>query len=602
MEMLQKRDEIDARYQWRLEDIFETNEAWQKAAEDAERKIAEIRKYSGKFVKNAKTLAECMEKLYELNGLVTKLYVYAYMRRDEDSANPFYQDLAGKADLLATKFSAAISFFEPELLAIDSNKVSRFIKKEPALQEYTFTIEEIMRKKAHVLSKAEERLLAMSTEATVTGENVFMMFNNADIKFPVITDENGNKVELTNGRYQKFLESPDRNTRKRAFKALYDTYGAYKNTLAAAYAGSVKSDNFYAVAQKYSSCLSAALYQDNVPSTVYNGLIQTVHANIKKVTPYLELRRKMLGVRKLHMYDLYVPFVKVPQKTYSFEEAKDIVLEALKPLGTEYGTILKTAFTDGWIDVYENQGKRTGAYSWGCYGCHPYVLLNWQGTINDVFTLAHELGHAMHTYYSNQNQPLQYAEYKIFVAEVASTVNENLLMEYMLATSKDDTEKAFLTNHYLEEFRATVFRQTMFAEFEKMAHKMYEKGEMLTCEALSTMYYKLQKKYFKKVMKIDKEIALEWARIPHFYTAFYVYKYATGFSSATILARGILSGDADKLERYLTFLKSGSSDYPMELLKKAGVDLSSPKPVQEALDLFDEKVKQLEAFIGSYEK
>jgi len=599
MEMQKTRDEIDSQYKWRLEDIFETNALWEEAAEAAERQITEIRKYSGKFVKNAAAMAECLEKLYDLNGLVTKLYVYAYMRRDEDSANSFYQDLAGKADLIVTKFSAAISFFEPELLTLNKDKITKFMKKEPALKEYAFIIEEIMRKKAHVLSKAEEKLLAMAGEATSAGRDVFLMFNNADIKFPVITDENGNKVELTNGRYSKFMESPDRNTRKRAFKALYDTYGAYRNTLAAAYAGNVKTDKFYAEAQKYSSCLVAALYQDNVPSTVYNGLIQTVHANIKKLTPYLELRKKMLGVRKLHMYDLYVPFVKIPQKTYSFEEARGIVIEALKPLGEEYGEVLKTAFTDGWIDVHENKGKRTGADSWGCYGCHPYVLLNWQGTINDVFTLAHELGHAMHTYYSNEAQPLQYAEYKIFVAEVASTVNENLLMEYLLQNTKDDAEKAFLLNHYLEEFRATVFRQTMFAEFEKMAHKMYEKGETLTCDALCAMYYRLQKKYFKKVMKIDKEIALEWARIPHFYTAFYVYKYATGFSAATILASGILSGDVEKLEKYLNFLKSGSSDYPMELLRKAGVDLSAPEPIQEALDLFERKAKQLEALIGS---
>jgi len=599
MDMLKTRGEIDDRYKWRLEDIFATNALWQEAAGEAEQKITEIRKYSGKFTKSAGALLACIEKLYELNGLVTKLYVYAYMRRDEDSANSFYQDLAGKADLIVTKFSAAVSFFEPELLTLQKEKIVKFMKKEPGLQKYAFVIDEIMRKKAHVLSKAEEKLLAMAGEATSAGQDVFLMFNNADIKFPIITDEDGNKVELTNGRYSKFMESPDRNTRKRAFKALYDTYGAYRNTLAAAYAGSVKSDKFYAEAQKYSSCLAAALYQDNVPSTVYNGLIQTVHANIKKLTPYLELRKKMLGVRKLHMYDLYVPFVPMPQKTYSFEEARDIVTEALKPLGKAYGEVLKTAFTDGWIDVYENQGKRTGAYSWGCYGCHPYVLLNWQGTINDVFTLAHELGHAMHTYYSNATQPPQYAEYKIFVAEVASTVNENLLVEYLIAHSKDDTEKAFLLNHYLEEFRATVFRQTMFAEFEKMAHKMYEKGETLTCEALSAMYYKLQKKYFKKVMKIDKEIALEWARIPHFYTAFYVYKYATGFSAATILAAGILSGDADKLARYLDFLKSGSSDYPLELLRSAGVDLSAPEPVQEALNLFENKVKQLEALIGA---
>ena len=599
MDMLKRRDEIDDKYKWRLEDIFESNELWFKTAEEAENKIGEIRKYAGKFTKNAAAMRSCIEDIYKLEDIVSRLYVYARMRRDENSADPVYQDLTGKAEMLITKFAAATSFFEPELLSLTNEKVAKYIKKDAGLKNYSFVIEEIMRKKGHVLSKNEEKLLAKTSEISSAGGDVFTMFNNADIKFPILTDDKGNKVELTHGRYNKFLESPDRNLRKRAFKALYDTYGKYKNTLAATYAASVKSDKFYAEIRKYSSCLAAALYQDNVPSTVYNSLIRTVHANIKKLTPYLVLRRKMLGVRKLHMYDLYVPFVKMPERTYTFEEARDIVIEALRPLGEEYISVLKTAFTDGWIDVHENQGKRTGAYSWGCYGCHPYVLLNWQGTIKDVFTLAHELGHAMHSYYSNLTQPSHYASYKIFVAEVASTVNENLLMEYLLSNSKDDTEKAFLLNHYLEEFRATVFRQTMFAEFEKQAHKMYEKGEMLTCEALCSMYYKLQKKYFKKVMKIDKEIEMEWARIPHFYTPFYVYKYATGFSSATILASGILSGDADKLEKYLNFLKSGGSNYPMELLKEAGVDLSTSEPIQSAMDLFEEKVSQLETLIAS---
>ncbi len=599
MDMLKRRDEIDDKYKWHLEDIFESNDLWIKTAKETERKIDAMRKYSGKFTKNSASVAACTEAVFDLQKDVVKLLVYAHMRRDEDSADPVYQDLAGKADALATKYSAAVSFYEPELLTLSTERVKRYVKKEPVLKEYSFILEEIMRKKSHVLSKNEEKILARTSEISSAGGDIFNMFNNADIKFPVLTDEKGNKTELTHGRYNTFLVSPDRNLRKRAFKALYDTYDKYRNTLAATYAASVKSDTFYSEIRKYSSSLTAALYEDNVPSTVYNGLIKTVHANIKKLTPYLVLRKKMLGVRKLHMYDLYVPFVKTPERKYTFEEARDIVIEALRPMGEEYISVLKTAFTDGWIDVYENQGKRTGAYSWGCYGCHPYVLLNWQGSIKDVFTLAHELGHAMHTYYSNRNQPYQYSEYKIFVAEVASTVNENLLMEYLLNNSKDDTEKAYLINHYLEEFRATVFRQTMFAEFEKQAHKMYEKGEMLTCDALCSMYYRLQKKYFKKVMKIDKEIAMEWARIPHFYNAFYVYKYATGFSSATILASGILSGDSDKLDKYMTFLKSGGSDYPMEILRKAGVDLSTSEPIQHAMDLFEEKVKQLEALTAS---
>lgn len=594
MEKLKMRDEIDAEYKWKLEDIYESNDIWLSDAQFAEEEIDKLTKFSGKFTKNASKMADCFEEIYDLDDLISTLYVYAHMRRDEDITNPEYQDLAGKAELLSSKYSSAISFFEPEFLRLSEDKIDSYMEEEPRLIPFTFVIEEMLRKKKHVLSKAEERLLAMSSEATSTGENVFMMFNNADIKFPPILDENGEKVELTIGRYMKFMESSDRNVRSRAFKTLYETYGKHINTLAAAYSGSVKADCFYASAQKYTSSLIAALYQDNIPTAVYNGLIKTVHDNIKYLTRYLMLRHRMLGVRKLHMYDLYVPFVKMPEKNYTFEEGKQIVIEALKPLGEEYGEVLQTAFTDGWIDIYENKGKRTGAYSWGCYGSHPFVLLNWQGTINDVFTLAHELGHAMHTYYSNLTQPIQYAGYKIFVAEVASTVNENLLMEYMLSNSKDDNEKAFLLNHYLEEFRGTVFRQTMFAEFEKKAHKMYEKGDMLTSQALSDMYYKLYKQYFKKVVKIDKEIAWEWARIPHFYTAFYVYKYATGFCAATHIASGILSGNAEKTEQYINFLKSGSRNYPMELLKEAGVDIAEPRTIQEALDIFAEKVKQLE--------
>lgn len=591
---MKKRNEIDAKYKWKLEDMFENEEKWQFAANQVENKISMMSKYPGKFTKTGKALYDCLKDLYELGEEITKLYVYAYMKRDEDSTNTKSQEIAGKADYIITKYSESIAFFEPELLQLNEEKLSLMISKTPKLKEYGFIIDEIMRKKAHVLSPAEEKILAMSGEATSVGQDVFMMFNNADIRFELIIDENGAKTELSIGRYIKFLESQDRNLRRRAFRSMYEAYSKNKNTLAATYAGSVKADVFYSRVRKYKSSFLAALYGDNISSKVYNGLIKSVHEHVSLLTRYLQIRQKILGVRKVHMYDLYVPLVQLPEKSYTFEEAKDIVIEALKPLGDDYGKDLQKAFTDGWIDVCENQGKRVGAYSWGCYDCHPYVLLNWQGTINDVFTLAHELGHAMHSYYSNKSQPVQYANYKIFVAEVASTVNENLLMEYMLKNSKDDTERAFLLNHYLEEFRTTVYRQTMFAEFEKKAHKMYEKGGVLTVESLSNLYMKLQHQYFKKVIKIDEEIAMEWARIPHFYNSFYVYKYATGFSSATHLAAGILSGDNKKKEAYLDFLKSGGSNYPMEILKKAGVDLSTTEPIDAAFDVFEMKLNQFE--------
>ena len=597
MEKLKKRNEIDEIYKWKLEDIFQSEALWAEEYEKVSGKLYEIKKHSGKFTKSAAGFLQCLKDLYTLAANVNKVFVYAYMKRDEDSTNSAAQEMAGKADILSTEFGAMTAFFEPELLKLSKEKLESYIKKQPAIQDYSFIIDEILRKKQHILSQAEEKLIAKASEVMATGEEVFLMFNNADIKFEPFVDEKGNKTELTIGRYIKYLESEDRNIRRRAFKSLYGAYEDHKNTLAAAYAGNVKADVFYAEVKKYSSALIAALYADNVSSKVYNGLIRSVHNHISLLTRYLQIRQKLLNVRKVHMYDLYVPLVKVPEKVYTFEEAADIVKKALAPLGEEYGKILEKAFSDGWIDVCENQGKRVGAYSWGCYGTHPYILLNWQGTINDVFTLAHELGHAMHTYYSNRNQPVQYADYKIFVAEVASTVNENLLMEYMLKNSKDDTEKAFLLNHYLEEFRTTVYRQTMFAEFEKNVHKLCEKGEILTCETLSNVYMKLQHQYFKKVVKIDDEIAMEWARIPHFYTSFYVYKYATGFSAATHLAAGILSADGEKLDKYLNFLKSGSSDYPMELLKKAGVDLSETTAIDNAFDVFESKLEQFEALV-----
>lgn len=592
MSNLQTRDAVDSIYKWRLEDLFESVEDWQAATEKAEIKIKEMSKYPGKFTKNASALCLCLNDMYELSEEIMRVYLYAHLKRDEDSTNATSQELAGKAESLVTRFSEATSFFEPELLQLDKAKIAAMTNKVSKLKEYEFVIEEIMRKKAHVLSREEEKILAMAADATSVGQDVFMMFNNADISFESFPDDKGNKTQLTIGRYIKFMESHDRNLRRRAFKSLYEAYEKHKNTLAAAYAGSIKEDVFYSRVRKYKSSFLAALYQDNVPSKVYNGLITAVHEHINLLTLYLQIRKEILKVKKVHMYDLYVPLVKLPERTYTFEEAKIIVKNALKPLGEEYGEILDRAFSDGWIDVCENYGKRTGAYSWSCYGCHPYILLNWQGTINDVFTLAHELGHALHSYYSNLNQPVQYANYKIFVAEVASTVNENLLMEYMLKNSKDKTEKAFLLNHFLEEFRTTVYRQTMFAEFEKKSHKLYEQNGVVTCEMLSDVYMKLQHQFFKKVVKIDEEISMEWARIPHFYTSFYVYKYATGFTAAMQLASSILNGNASKKEKYLKFLKSGGSDYPMELLKQAGVDLSTTEPINAAFDVFEHKLKQ----------
>ena len=597
MEKLPLRREIDRKYRWRLEDLYETDARWEEDLARMPELIARVSGFRGTLKESGVQIAACFRAQDDLGRTIERLFVYARMRRDEDNANPVYQDMTGKAELAYTQTIAALSFIEPELLAAGWEAVDAFLAQTPELREYQFILEQMFRLKDHVLSAEVEQVLAHAREATGAGDDIFNMFNNADIKFPHIEDEQGRSVELTKGRYTMFLESKDRNVRKQAFQALYQTYGAYRNTLAACLAGSVKSDRFYAETRHYLSCLEAALSADNVPVSVYDSLIETIHKNLGRLGDYLQLRQEALQISPLHMYDLYTPMVSLPRRTYTYEEAAEIVQEALKPLGAEYCNALKQAFTDGWIDVCENQGKTSGAYSWGCYGCHPYVLLNWQGTINDVFTLAHELGHAMHSYYSNATQPYQYAEYKIFVAEVASTVNENLLIRYLLRITEAKEERAYLLNHYLEEFRGTVFRQTMFAEFERMIHGKAEAGETLTCDDLCAVYYDLNKQYFGKHVSVDREIALEWARIPHFYNAFYVYKYATGFSAAAALAQGILQDADNALPRYLTFLKSGGSRYPMDLLKAAGVDLSSPAPVQEALDLFEENLKSLEELI-----
>ncbi|MBQ5761329.1 MAG: oligoendopeptidase F [Clostridia bacterium] len=603
MEELQLRSAVDAKYKWVLEDIFVNDDSCKEAMDAADALISELKKYEGKLhAKAGRTLYEYLEKQSEAARLTEKLYVYTKMRLDEDNANALYQGLFAQAANLYYKLVGAVSFFEPELMSIEEEKINGYVKNVPELQQYQFIISQLLRLKDHILSAGEEKILALVGESLQTAKNAFTMLNNADLRFPAIKDESGKKIELTHGRYSSMLESKDRKVRKAAFTALYKTYASFKNTISQLYCGNVKADNFGAKVRKYHSALEAELSADNISVKVYNNLISTIHANLDDLGRYLKLRKKVLDVKRLHMYDLYVPIVEMPKVKYTFEEAKDIVIKAMAPMGKQYVEDMKKAFTEGWIDVYENRGKTSGAYSWGCYDSHPYVLLNWQGEINDIFTLAHELGHAMHTFYSNANQPYHYASYKIFVAEVASTVNENLLMSYMLDEAKkegDTVKQAYLLNHYLEEFRTTVHRQTMFAEFEKKAHAKDQAGQPLTCDVMCDIYYKLNKKYYGKGCSVDKDIELEWARIPHFYNSFYVYQYATGFSAATALAAGILKDvnkeEAGATEKYLDFLKSGGSDYPLNILKKAGVDLTDSAVIQSALDVFAEKVTQMEA-------
>lgn len=595
---LPKREDIDSKYKWKLEDIYSDVSLWEKDFKKVKGIALQIEGFKGKLADDPKILLDCLKMSDELLSLNDKVFVYARMKRDEDNGNSTYQALTDRASTLATEVFAAISFIVPEMLSIPEDKLLSYTKSNKELSMYLFMIQENLRQKEHILSEKEEQILALSTEACDAAGDIFTMYNNADIKFPYIKDENGEEVEVTKGRYVAFLESKDRRVRKDAFDAVYSTYSKMKNTLATTLTANVKKNRFYATVRKYPSAIVASLDNDNVSVNVYNNLIETINKNLKLLDRYLKLRKKALKLDELHMYDLYVPMVEEFDKKVPYEEAKATVLEALKPLGEEYIGYLEKGMNSGWIDVYENQGKTSGAYAWGSYKTHPYVLLNYQDTINDVFTLAHEMGHALHSYYTNMTQPYIYSEYKIFVAEVASTVNESLLMRYLLPRAKSKQEKAYLLNHYLEEFRGTVFRQTMFAEFEKIIHEKVEQGEALNAQELCDIYYGLNKKYFGETVNVDQDIAMEWSRIPHFYSSFYVYKYATGFSAATAIAEKILTEGKPAVDKYLEFLKSGGSNYPIELLKIAGVDLSTPKPIQDALDVFEKTLNELEELLG----
>lgn len=597
IEKLPARSEIAEADKWALEDLFLTDADWEAAVKQLEEQLAQLKGYAGKVSASADALYAYLTLADETENLFEKVLVYSNEKMHEDMGNSTYQGYAAQAQAAATRLSAAEAFFEPELLAMEESRLQGFFKEDPKLEKYRLLIDRIWRRKEHTLSAAEEEILAKTYEMATAPDDIFSMFNDADAKFGTIRDENGKEVELTHGRFGGFMESSDRRVRKEAFEALYQTYDQFRNTLAATYSANVKKAKFYADVRKYPSALAAALAPGNIPTEVYDNLIETVHRFLPAMYRYVALRKRALGVEELHMYDVYVPLVADQTKKIPFAEAKEIVKRGLAPMGEEYVSHLEDGFDHRWIDVYENRGKRSGAYSWGAYGTHPYVLLNYQGKLDDVFTLAHEMGHALHSWYSNANQPYVYSGYLIFVAEVASTCNESLLMQYLLKESKDKKEKAYLLNHFIDQFKGTLFRQTMFAEFEKITHEMYAKGESLTAERLCAVYMDLNRKYFGEEMVSDPQIALEWARIPHFYTEFYVYQYATGFSCAIALSKRILEMGEAGVADYMKFLKGGCSKDPIELLKMAGVDISTPKPVEDALQLFEELVSELEELL-----
>lgn len=596
---LPRREEIEQKYKWKMEDMYETDDAWEKEYGYLENEIEKIAAYKGLLSNNEDTLLEALQLSDKISMMAEKIYVYANQKLHEDTGNGKYQKMSGRADLIIIKLSSETAYMVPELLEISDERLNEFLNSENGLKEYKQYLMNIVRQKPHVLTKEMEKLLADMGEVTKGPKNIFSMFNNADIKFGYIGDENETPVELTHGRYISFLESKDRRVRKDAFKRLYETYGNYKNTLAATFSANIKTEVFLAKARNYNSSLESALDDSNIPVEVYDNLIETVHKNIDKLHRYVALRKKILGVEELHMYDLYVPMISDVDMKIPYEEGKKIVKKGLAPLGKDYENLLNEGFNQGWIDVYENQGKRSGAYSWGAYGIHPYVLLNYQNNLNNVFTLAHEMGHALHSYYSDENQEYCYAGYKIFVAEVASTCNESLLINHLIENTEDKKVKAYLINYFLEQFRGTLYRQTMFAEFEKITHKMVEEGAILTFESLGEVYKDLNRFYFGEDITIDEEISLEWARIPHFYTPFYVYQYATGFSAAIALSNKIRKEGNKAVEDYKKFLKGGSSMYPIDLLKMAGVDMTSSSPIDEALKVFEKYLDEMENLIGA---
>lgn len=594
---LPKRSEVKEEYTWDVRDMYASKEAWDKELEEITALTDELEKLEGKVTASAANLLRTLELSAKAEQKMDKAFSYSERLFDQDQKNAAHQAMNQRMYGLYTDYSSRTAFIVPEILEADEKTIEEFFAQETGLELYRLQMQEIMRTKAHRLSAEMEKLIAMTGEMAQTPGNVFSGISNADFVYPEITDENGEQVRITHGNFVPLEESADRRVRKDTFEAFYSVYKQFANTLAGLYDGQVKQQIFYAKARKYDSTLEAAVDANNVPSKVYYNLIDTVNKNMDKMHRYVKIRKKCLGVDELHMYDVYTPMIADAAKKIPFDEAKETVLNALAPLGEEYVAKVKAGFENRWIDVYENEGKRSGAYSAGVYGVHPYVLLNQNDTLDNMFTLAHEMGHAMHSYYSNETQPYIYSGYKIFVAEVASTCNEVLLMEYLLANTTDKKERAYLLNHYLDSFKGTVYRQTMFAEYEMRTNKMVEEGESLNAENLCALYKELNEKYFGPDMVTDEEITYEWARIPHFYYDFYVYQYATGFSAAVAIAHAILKEGAPAVERYKKFLSGGCSQSPVELLKIAGVNMEEPTPVQEALNVFGEVMDEIETLI-----
>lgn len=590
------RSKIDDKFKWQLDKMYSSKENIEKDIKIVKEYINEVKKYKGKLSDNRESFLNALSVYENANRLVQNLYVYTHMKQHEDTRINSYQGDASRTEMLSSELSMATSYIVPEIIAMDEKVLNGFLEDEKA-SFYKKFIDEILRDKPHTLSEREEELLAATSELTSVPENVYDMLAYADMEFPEIEDENGEKVRISHSNYSLYIKSKDKRVRKDAFEAEFNTYGTYKNTFASTLYGAIKSEIFYAKVRNHNSAIEASLFEDDINVEVYENLIASMDESLPVLNKYIELKKKFLELDEIHMYDLYVPLTDKYDIKIPYEEAQDIILKALAPLGEDYLNVIKKAFSEGWIDVYENEGKKGGAYSWGSYDSHPYILMSYKDDLNSLFTLIHELGHSVHSYYSKSTQPYIYSSYRIFVAEVASTLNELLLINYLLEKSDSKEEKIYLLNYYLEQFRTTVYRQTMFAEFEKVTHAKIEAEEPLTAEEFTNIYFELNEKYYGKSAVVDELIGLEWARIPHFYSNFYVYKYATGFSAASALSKQILTGEESAKERYLNFLKSGGSDYPLNQLRGAGVDMEKKESIEEAINVFKKLVDDLEKLL-----
>jgi oligoendopeptidase F len=592
-----ERSQIDVKYTWDLTASYANSDVWEADFKICEQGLGQIAKMKGTAAKSPEALLNFLKAYEDLAAKLLKLGSYASLYKDQDTRQSQPQAMFDRVASLGVRFEEAASWFEPEVLTLPDGKLLEWCKGNPRLTIYTHHFEDLLRQKQHVLSAREEELMAMTGKMAAAPGEAFSMLANADMKFPTIKDEKGNDVQLSEGRYALFMRSPDRAVRERAFKKTLEAYLSFKNTMAATLAGSVQGDIFRARARHYGSALEAALAPDNIPVSVYNNLISTVQANLPLLHRYMEIRRKKLGIDKVRLYDTFVPLIEGEAPKISFEDAVQTIIQGLSPLGKEYLDPMRKAFQSRWIDVYETQGKRSGAYSESTYMSHPYILLNYNNTYDDMFTTAHEMGHSMHSWFSQQSQPFVYGDYPIFLAEVASTSNEIILGDYLRKHAKNDAERLFLVNSALESIRGTVVNQTMWAEYEKLIHTQGEQGEPLTFDTMSKTYRGLVIKYFGPSFAYDDEVDGYWLRIPHFYRGFYVYKYATSYCASAALAKGVLAGDNAKLGSFLGFLKAGSSDYPIEVLKKAGVDMSSSRPIQDTMDLFGQLLDELEKLL-----